>query len=275
MIEYIDSLNRMFSEYLSGKSVALVGRSCLDDIEQGEFIDSHDVVVRVHKAVPYTSTDTSVEDNFYKNPQNDPVKAGEFVPERWHPIIGKRVNVFYHRVEHKNDPGYYQNWLTIFRDAGGEWICHDCHRGTGSWQLHFMQNYAPVRYVDWELKGEIVCEIKQKAEAGTIIIADLLRYDLRSLYVTGFPCMMDNFIRKDSPYSHARLRNHPSPQNHIGPQSFANFKYVYEICQDPRVSVDKNMRKLFEMHENNELHSVTVKEIQGEPCEITRRLYGA
>ena len=46
-------LNEEFAAYLENKSVAIVGRSGIHELVQGEFIDSHDVVVRVHYMVPY------------------------------------------------------------------------------------------------------------------------------------------------------------------------------------------------------------------------------
>ena len=44
-----------FEHFLKGKSVALVGRSgYILDHKNGEFIDSHDVVIRVNNPDPYT-----------------------------------------------------------------------------------------------------------------------------------------------------------------------------------------------------------------------------
>lgn len=255
--EQTAELDAQFAEYLEGKTVAIVGRSCLDDIKQGEFIDSHDIVVRLHWVVPYTSDDdTSSQNN--KRSENDPVKAGEFVPRSWHPIIGKRVDVFYHRVEHKNKPEYYNAWLEVFRRSGGKWLCYDGHRGTGHWQTHYMQQYAPVRYVSWSLKGAVVCEIEQKAEAGTIVIADMLRHNIKSAYITGFPCMMDAFITNESPYSFGKKAHTESGS--ISPSGFANLKFVYRLCQDSKVKVDRNMSILFRKHEKGELYPLkTIK----------------
>ena len=122
------SLDIQFANYLSGKRVAIVGRCLIHDIEQGAFIDSHDVVVRVHQAAPYSPDDAKPQDN-QGDPRNDPVEVGEFVPSEWHSRVGKRVDILYPKMRRKtfsdDRNGYIRQWLDAVRASGVRFICRD------------------------------------------------------------------------------------------------------------------------------------------------------
>ena len=83
-------MNEEFAAYLDGKSVAIVGRANLDDLEQGDKIDSYDVVVRMHHPLPYVPKDSPYF------PVEHEYKGFNFnYPEHWKKRIGARTDIFY------------------------------------------------------------------------------------------------------------------------------------------------------------------------------------
>ena len=207
-----EELNRRFKAYLTDKSVAIVGRANLHELTQGEFIDSHDVVVRVHRAVPYEPTDDEPKDNVDAD-YNDPVLAGEFVPKEWHSRLGKRVDILYHRLR-KGNRDYIRTWQQIFRAAGGKFVVCDCTSSQSSFSDAYPHEFLPVRYVSWELKSDITLKIRTMPDGGLVCITDILTHNIKSAYITGFPCFFDEEINPNLPHVKAKhLRFIPHQKN--------------------------------------------------------------
>lgn len=236
--EHTPRLNEKFAAYLDGKSAAIVGRSCIHDLEQGKFIDSHDVVVRVHQAVPYNLGDSTHIEN-RTNELNNPVKIGQFVPEEWHPIVGKRVNICYPKLRHKtfNDDrnGYIRAWSKVFRDSGGKFVCRDIMTNQNHHQHAYMLPYVKLRYPSWELRDAITLRIGERVESGTLAIADILSHNIKQAYITGFPCGFDLEIFPDLP----EPAEAPQP---------GNLKFLCDLCELERVTCDNRMNFLFKRH---------------------------
>ena len=86
-------LDREFAAYLSGKTVAIVGRADMHNIKQGALIDSHDVVVRIHWPIPYHAGAGEHDDSLVTTQLKwDPPP---FVPTKWQEYVGEQTNIFY------------------------------------------------------------------------------------------------------------------------------------------------------------------------------------
>ncbi len=175
-----DELDAQFAEYLKDKSVAVVGVAALDDMEQGELIDSHDVVVRIHYAVPYEGY-CGTE----RNPENyDRWYYPPFIPPEWQSRIGKRVNVFYHKefvaVE-------MPKLVDAFREAGGEFLCLEYGANLFHYDCCNVRKVAPCRYLTNDHFLNVMEVVEDVPLAGSLIIGDILRHDIKSLYLTGCP----------------------------------------------------------------------------------------
>ena len=90
--EMTPTLHVEFAEFLRGKRVAMVGKGVCPDIAQGEYIDSFDIVVRVHWPIPYHN-DILPGDRSEDKPgiKWDPPP---FMPPHWQHILGKRTDIF-------------------------------------------------------------------------------------------------------------------------------------------------------------------------------------
>ena len=79
-----------FTNYLKNKSIALVGRSgYILKYKNGEFIDSHDIVIRVNNPDPYTippnKTNVHTEEELRIDELNE---RKVFVPPEYYKMIG-------------------------------------------------------------------------------------------------------------------------------------------------------------------------------------------
>ena len=168
---------------------------------------------------------------------NDPVKVGQMIPDDWVPIIGKRVNILYHRLR-RSEPEFWSKFPSIFERSGGQFICNDCTGAQSKWVDAYPQRfYPPIRYVSWELTSELRLEMKAEPLAGSVCIADILTHNIKSAYITGFICMFDREF--DNRFA--------LPTPGIEPQ-LSDLRFLARMNKDNRVTVDSNMQFLFDKH---------------------------
>ena len=226
-------IDRRFAEYLDGKTVAIVGRANLHTLEQGEFIDSHDVTVRVHSVIPYT-------------PDNQGIKTVQsHVPDEWKPIVGSRVDILYHRLlsdskkwadTGKIHPHLIQQ-INEFWEQGGRFICHEDPK---PFPLRYAipSLIAEIRYPSLALYAHLVVELrKDLVEPGIIAICDVLSHNIKSAYITGFPCYFDE-TRKH--------RTDLSRWDEV--QDIKELQFLYKLSKHDNVTFDPLMINLFEQH---------------------------
>lgn len=178
---------KTLKELIEDKTVAVVGRSqYLADIEQGDFIDSHDVVIRIHNPLPHPQQprDILINDD-----------TDSFVPEDWHNQIGRNTQMF------AGDLAYQNHFTTRdifrhFRKTGGKLcIVHKFYNVVESIrQIDIIQDeFMPVYIAS--LDNFIVLS-RQMDYAfplpGTLLIYEILRCNPKTLYHTGFSCFQDD-----------------------------------------------------------------------------------
>ena len=223
-------INRRFAEYLEGKTVAIVGRANLHQLEQGEFIDSHDVVVRLRSTQPY------MPDIGHK------VTIHSVVPADYRRLVGSRTDVFYHAIPDENKEGRLKKDAKIaveqFYENGGKFLCNaDCQFVPLRYTL--IDQFTPVRYVNDIFK----IRLRQKLNArnlvdGVIVIADILSHNIKSAYITGFPCYFDGMYKGQE----------EAPRWHDWSGNCIALRFIHDMTLNERVSADPLMMELFETH---------------------------
>lgn len=248
------TVDAAFQEYVRGKSLAVVGRAeYLKTIEQGELIDSFDIVVRVHNPVPYNSADEarrimketrSSSTHAYSRASWDYSK--EFVPRELWPKVGKRVDVFYFNVFGvKSDPPSrlegFLKMIASFKRAGASFLCSESAEhymlrteGKIGWQSDVVREtvwdcFRGVGQDDIHWKN-LIDAMSSFPFAGTSVIRDILKHDIREVYVTGFPHFLD-MPEPPTPFSHERCLD--------------NLKLTREILKEKEYRVDGVMSELF------------------------------
>lgn len=154
-----------YRRYLRGKNVVLVGpASTLRGQGLGEFIDSHDVVVRLNHAWP--------------------------LPEELKPDIGSRIDVIYHNLNPLNQRIRRRHVLRMRQD-GTRWMIssHPANR------IRYRRRQRRFRLVNKGLlrfravPGSLIRRLRRRVgfpNSGMVAIVDLLRFPIQSLHVTGF-----------------------------------------------------------------------------------------
>ena len=165
--------------FLKGKSVCIVanGPKGVD----GKFIDSHDVVVRMN--IPHKDC---------RKPTvgwNPP----PFIPLQYQEELGKRTDIFYHSFNfHKKHLGIVQRAWEAFRDEGGKYWCitppnfsPHIHENLDLYKL-IDEHCTVVRKPDTDFVWYIDRKYNARMLSGGFIILDILAFDIKSLYVTGY-----------------------------------------------------------------------------------------
>ncbi len=230
LTEFSPKLTADCTEYLSGKSVAIIGRAGLDNLHQGYKIDSYDVVVRQHNPVPYTELDELKVDDSKRDWANEP-----FVPEVWHSRIGRKTSIYFHKIMGGGED-WHKHVVRSFRADGGKFFC--CEREANCWKIESTRIWKqiPVRYLTLDHFLNVSLLTGGKPLAGTLIICDILRFPVKNVYLTGFPCWIDAKGNVTNKKDLDRYRLEP----------WKDFNFLKRlVTQDPRVEVDPYMMSLF------------------------------
>ena len=235
-----------FAEYLKGKTVAIVARGGLTEIEQGDFIDSHDVVVRIHDMRPYDFDDvlSPISDPWKGTPKSRRLMN---VPKDWVSRVGSKCNICYfccivpNEVPLEEKLKSYEREITAFRKIGGKFICAEsiynhCCLGELVWQEHY-----DIRYLTIDHFLNTMRIIGSTPYAGSIIVTDILRYDIEKVYITGMPF----FISREKGMDDPRGEDHYTPKD--------NLNFLINLTQKypDRISVDENMKEMWRMINGN------------------------
>jgi hypothetical protein len=162
-----------FESYVKGKKVAVVGPAgYMQNLIQGNFIDSHDIVVRLNSAVP--------------------------VPEAMKDNIGTKTNVLSNCLH----PSYESGGKIVpklWRECGVEWLLSPYPKSLSYVKKNFesfmAKNNGLLKVADTpaSLFKSIESEVKTRPNSGVLTVMYLLSLDIYELYVTGFSFAKDGY----------------------------------------------------------------------------------
>ena len=227
-------LDKEYAAYLKGKSVCIVARGGLYNMEQGEFIDSHDVVVRVHNMQPYSSDNCR---------QHVPVMGHIMnVPEPWQSRVGSKCNIlFFCHIMHGKPKEFvlkiFTNELKAFREIGGKFLCGESWLNHSSLSELVWRSIFPIRYLTHDHYLNTMRAIGgSNPYGGTLVAADILRHDIERVYITGMP----------------GYPNHKDPFGNSDAQPVNDLRFLVDLSikHPDRVSIDDNMKQAWEYTKN-------------------------
>jgi len=222
--------NEKYAEYLKGKRVALVGpASTALGTGKGKYIDDHDVVVRINKQF--------------------------WAWDCWHDDIGSRTDVLYSCLVPTQTAGGIrlankkfirsQDYKFVVWGVMGKAMLREGF-GSDLYSFKTVKNFLkvvggkfPVPVIDTEHWRKAYWGCKGKPNTGTNAIWDILRYDIKSLYITGLSFYRTGYIPK---YRNG-LENPKRAKKHIIASSHASgenqLKYILSLIEnDSRVVLD-------------------------------------
>ena len=244
-------LNKEYADYLRGKTVCIVGRSeeALENNVQGEFIDSHDVVVRMHDMRPYRALPdgkggiAKIKTNPWR-PLSDSRPLMR-VPDGWRPRVGSKAQILFvccivENLTDEQKQRCFAEETEIFRANGGRFLCaEDPVNHNGLSELVWQESY-PIRYLShehWLCTKRMLRSISSvKPFGGGLIALDVLRNEIKSLYMTGMPCMLN-------PDTIDTLRDFDFQV------SQTNLRLLINLADDypDTITIDDNMREMWDM----------------------------
>lgn len=209
---------RTFKEFLRGKRVALVGpASTLHGQGFGDFIDAHDVVVRLNHAWP--------------------------LPKDARVDIGSRIDVIYHNLNPRNQRILRKHVLKMKKE-GLKWlVCsHPANKAKYRHRHHRFRrtNKGALRF------RAIPTLVKRRlrphvgfANTGMIAIVDLLRFPIKSLHVTGFSFYTTDYLHYPN---YKRIPKRMALRNH---NQRRHKRYLAKLLnQKPHLSVDPFIQQI-------------------------------
>ena len=167
--------DEQYASYLSGCRVALVGPvPTVVGSKQHDLIESFDRIVRLNHALP--------------------------IPKIMVQDVGKRTDIWYHNFWHEHPRAISPQDLSLIATATVDWLCcggpymnldeHYHFRDRIDFYLPYLQNdfsfrtVSPRRYIwnAWRASTHL--------NVGVSAILDLLAFNVRELYITGFTFYM-------------------------------------------------------------------------------------
>jgi Glycosyltransferase family 29 (sialyltransferase). len=211
-----------FKEFVTGKRIVIVGPAAtLKGSGYGSLIDSHDIVVRLNHAWP--------------------------LPKEFAEDIGTRIDVIYHNLNPLNQRILPKHVAQMKKD-GVKWIVssHPANR------LKYRRRHRRFRRAN---KGRLRFRaipawlkrrLKRKVgfpNSGVVAIADLLRFPIESLYVTGFSFYTTGYLKYPN---YKRITKRMALRNHN--QSRHKTYLAQLLKRESRLRVDPFIEAILNEH---------------------------
>lgn len=235
-------------EYLKNKRVIIVGpsNSLLNKSPpQGEFIDSFDVVVRINRGI-------------------DPIN-------NFKDYIGKRTDILYNCLLENPDNGgiidvnqLKQNnvkYLIYHPEVSYEGIAiNKIPNHVNKKTLINIENSGiKTDMIDYKKYNLVSNETKCRPNTGFIALFDLLSYDIKELYITGFTFYLDNFMDgyKDHLDKEDFNRRNFNSKRHIQENMFQYLKK--ETKKNKLISPDPLLKEILKLETLNDGKKINLK----------------
>ena len=170
-----------YNDFLKDKKVIIVGPSpSLEGKGLGDFIDSYDIVVRINKSFPIE-----------KELQID---------------LGSRTDIHSHCLCTKLDcggPVFYKEMKdqNVFVLCSYPKYVNSFHRDVIQFENDNKKWQLPFHIIDTEYYMDIAEMIGTRPNSGTLTILDILAYDVKELYITGFTWFRDGWRKSYKDYT--------------------------------------------------------------------------
>ena len=217
------SNNLEINKFLKDKRVVVVGPS--DHVNDGKLIDSYDVVVRINQGHKLTN----ISDKY-----------------------GSRTDILYHCVsQNDNNGGLLDNidckFIKFAYPELEKSNYHSFNDGT-------INDYSKINWkknmsiVNKSLYLEFENFIDCRPNCGTVAIWDLLQYDIKELYITGFTLFQTPFHDQ---YKDEKIKEAVNRMNKVGKHDQEKIRKYYQcLFNDIRVKCDKQFESIIKVCRN-------------------------
>lgn len=210
-----------YANFLNEKKVIVVGPApTIVNSKQHDFIESHDVVVRINRALP-----------IHKELEED---------------IGSRTDVLYNCLNPSPVCGGKQDFT--FWQSKIKWLCspypeiHPFDKDIRRTKAALQKYNIPFHIIDKKYYLEIVNEIKTRPNSGICAILDLLYHNISSLHITGFTFLKGGYYKQYRDISEKELQLSESKGSHKQTPQINLMRRLFN--QDSRLSGDLTLMNI-------------------------------
>lgn len=203
--------------YLNGKKVVVVGPA--NHVNNGKLIDGYDVVVRINQGCKLIS-----------------------IPDKY----GSRTDILYHCVSQNENNGgkidKINSKFIKFAYPKLEPSTKHSHKDGTVNDFNKINMESNMSIIDREKYLTFEKELGCRPNCGTVAIWDILQYNIKELYITGFTLFQTPF-HKD--YKSETVEEAVKRMNHVGVHDQDKIKRYYQtIMNDTRVKVDEQLKNI-------------------------------
>ena len=239
---------KRYTDFLKNKKVVVVGPAFhMKGWRQGKVIDSYDVIVRLSKGYEI--------DEKYKSRDIKEYTNGKYVFNKDIKLdFGSRTDILYQTMLPNWGNGT-QSPINELKDDI-KWICASFpdkrHRQCIIDFIKYNNNRIPMHIMDKKYWEKIRDDMRTIPSVGASAILDLLQYDIKEIYITGFNFYLAKdengfFYYPDYFYGdkkHLKDNRPKGKHNH-----FKIFKYLKKLYErDKRIKCDKTLIDLMEKY---------------------------
>lgn len=218
----LDNFNDVVSygDFMKGKRVALVAPSkSILNFENGQMIESYDVVVRLNKALP--------------------------VPKNLAKHIGSRTDVLYNSLNISDYPNENNITDTFLRYENVKYLCSpyppiipfkdDIDRFLSG-------NRYPFHHIDLAIFNKLERKLGTRPYTGVAAIVDLLNQGVSELFITGMTFFLDNYYKEYRNVSMTQVKEHTNSTYH---KPKPQIRFVRQLSlADDRIKIDPVMEAI-------------------------------
>lgn len=220
---FFKQYDKLFHEYLNGKSVSLVGPAqSIIGTGKGSMIDKFDLVVRLNKSIPLP-----------KNLKED---------------IGSRTDIVYNSLNTSDYPGQNNLSPRVYKKYGVQFVCSSYPFNNAFFKqdiLNYVNRYKfelPFKAMDDIKFNNFEKYLQTRPYTGTCAIMDLLSYPIKHLYITGLDFYQTKYYSEYRQISKEALKSTRSSIIHQAGPQLDYLKHVSLL--DNRVILDNFLDKL-------------------------------
>lgn len=211
-----------FADFVRDKTVVLVGPApSIIGTKQGKYIDSFDIIIRLNKALP--------------------------IPEHLKEDIGSKTDILYNCLNPKPHCGGKINF-EVLKKNNVEYLCcpyppiYPFKKNIDAFKKN-NKGFIKFKHFDTDYYLRLKKWMHTNPNTGVCAILDILRYPIKSLYVTGITFFKGGYYKEYRNQNEKQVLALMAKYNFH--QQEGQKKYMKKVLQrDERITMDKTLKDI-------------------------------
>lgn len=243
-----EKIKKDYATYLNGKRIVIVGPAPhMRGWEQGEKIDSYDIVVRVSKGY-------EIKGGYEIKDMLEKIKTKYKIDNSLEIDFGSKIDILYQTMFSQWGSGINMPIDKLKNEL--KWVCASFpdkkHKSMIKEFIKYNNNRIPFHIVGKKQWEKLAKNMETIPSVGSSAMFDLLFYDIKELYITGFTFWQvkdkDGFFYYPEYFYEIKkhLRDDRPKGKHNSKKTFKHFIRSYK--NDKRIKCDKILENLIKKY---------------------------